>query len=158
MLTITPLSPTDETPLSLLLLADPSIKKVRASLAQGTCYLARLQDKTIGCLVLVPLSQQTIEIMNIAVDPTYHRQGIGTQLLAYAKTMVQREGYATLEVGTGNSSIGQLAFYQKAGFRMVDIQPDFFLLHYDEPIIENGILCRDMIRLQFSHFTGKTTL
>jgi ribosomal protein S18 acetylase RimI-like enzyme len=53
----------------------------------------------------------------------------------------------TLEVGTGNSSIGQLALYQKCGFRITGIDYNYFIRHYDEPIFENGIPCRDMIRL-----------
>lgn len=52
-----------------------------------------------------------------------------------------------LEVGTGNSSISQLAFYQKCGFRIVGVDKDFFKRHYEERIIENGIECIDMIRL-----------
>ncbi len=56
-------------------------------------------------------------------------------------------GYKTLEVCTGNSSIGQLALYQKCGFRMSGIERDFFIKHYHEPIFENGIQCRDRVRL-----------
>ncbi|MGX8177137.1 GNAT family N-acetyltransferase [Exiguobacterium artemiae] len=53
----------------------------------------------------------------------------------------------TIEIGTGNSSIGQLALYQKCGFRIVGVDLNFFLRHYEEDIIENGIRCTDMIRL-----------
>ncbi|RIO99278.1 GNAT family N-acetyltransferase, partial [Staphylococcus gallinarum] len=48
---------------------------------------------------------------------------------------------------TGNSSIGQLAFYQKAGFRIVAVEMNYFVNNYEDPIYENGILCRDLIRL-----------
>lgn len=58
-------------------------------------------------------------------------------------------GFETVEIGTGNSSIDQLAFYQKCGFRIAAIDPDFFIRHYPEPIFENGIQCRDMIRLEY---------
>ena len=37
--------------------------------------------------------------------------------------------------------------YQKAGFRITGVIPNFFKDNYDEEIIENGIPCRDMIRL-----------
>ena len=59
----------------------------------------------------------------------------------------KRKGYKTIEVGTGNSSIGQLVLYQKCGFRISGIDIDFFVRHYPEEIFENGIQCRDMIRL-----------
>jgi hypothetical protein len=52
-------------------------------------------------------------------------------------------------VGTGNSGIGQLAFYQKAGFRLWRIERDFFspARGYPEGIEENGIPLRDMVWL-----------
>jgi hypothetical protein len=59
----------------------------------------------------------------------------------------KRNGYKTIEVGTGNSSIGQLALYQKCGFRITGIDRDFFIRHYEEDIFENDIQCRDMVRL-----------
>ena len=55
------------------------------------------------------------------------------------------QGYARLLVGTGNSSIGNLAFYQKCGFRFLRIERDFFSKRDDSPIYEEGILCRDLL-------------
>ncbi|WCN36270.1 hypothetical protein [Aneurinibacillus uraniidurans] len=37
----------------------------------------------------------------------------------------------TVEIGTGNSSIGQLALYQKCGFRIIGVDRDFFIKHYN---------------------------
>lgn len=50
-------------------------------------------------------------------------------------------------VGTGNSSLDQLAFYQKGGFRICGVDRDFFVQNYDQQIVENAIQCLDMIRL-----------
>lgn len=47
--------------------------------------------------------------------------------------------FKTIEVGTGNSSIGQLALYQKCGFRITGVDRDFFIRHYIEEIFESGI-------------------
>ena len=47
---------------------------------------------------------------------------------------------------TGNSSLGELAFYQKSGFRITGVKRDFFA-DYDPPIFENGIRCLDMVIL-----------
>lgn len=52
-----------------------------------------------------------------------------------------------IEVGTGNSSLKQLAFYKKCGFKIADIDRGFFPRNYKDEIIENGIKCTDMIRL-----------
>lgn len=50
-------------------------------------------------------------------------------------------------VGTANSSIGNLAFYQKCGFRLCGIRRDFFL-SYPQPIWENGIRALDMVMFE----------
>ncbi len=99
------------------------------------------------CICTSPTRPQTIEIVNIAVDESHQGQGIGKDLLRHAISTAKTLGYTTIEIGTGNSSIGQLALYQKCGFRIVEVDLNFFLRHYEEEIIENGIRCMDMIRL-----------
>jgi hypothetical protein len=47
-------------------------------------------------------------------------------------------------VGTANSSIGNLAFYQRVGFRMDHVRKDYFS-YYREPRYENGIQIRDLL-------------
>jgi hypothetical protein len=49
-------------------------------------------------------------------------------------------------VGTGTFGY-QLAWYQRAGLRVQAVVRDFFLDQYDEPIVEDGIRHRDMLRL-----------
>jgi hypothetical protein len=51
-------------------------------------------------------------------------------------------------VATGNSSLNQLAFYQKMVFRLAAIDRDYFLRTYPEPIVENSIQCRDRVWLE----------
>jgi hypothetical protein len=50
-------------------------------------------------------------------------------------------------VGTSSSGIGQLAYYQKAGFRLAWIERDFFSADrgYPADLVENGIPVRDMV-------------
>ncbi len=88
-----------------------------------------------------------MEIMNIAVVEHLQGTGIGKKLLRHAVETAKGYGMSKLEVGTGNSSVSQLALYQKCGFRIFSIDFDYFSKHYEEEIIENGIVCRDMIRL-----------
>jgi hypothetical protein len=59
----------------------------------------------------------------------------------------RRLGCRILEIGTGNSSFHQLKLYQRCGFRITGVERDFFVRHYEEEIIEDGIRCVDMIRL-----------
>lgn len=134
-------------PFELLLLADPSREQVEQYIANGECRVAEEEGEIVGVYVLVKLGITTMEIINIAVDERIHGRGIGKKLMSDAIQTAKVLGCKFLEVGTGNSSIGQLAFYQKSGFRIDGVIKDFFVDHYEEEIMENGIQCRDMIRL-----------
>jgi hypothetical protein len=69
--------------------------------------------------------------------------------LAYARS----SGAGCVTVGTGNSSVGPLMFYQRNGFRITGIEQDFFKA-YDPPIFEDGVRCLDLIRLSLEIENG----
>ncbi|WP_166242489.1 GNAT family N-acetyltransferase [Paenibacillus turpanensis] len=135
-------------PWSLLLLADPHREIVESYVSKGSCYVLQQEQEVIGVFVLLPTRPLTVELVNIAVAEAYQGKGYGKKLVLEAVRMARESGYKTIEVGTGNSSIPQLALYQKCGFRIIGVDLNFFQLHYPEPIMENGMVCRDMIRLQ----------
>lgn len=137
----------EKVPMKLLLEADPSRKMVKEYVDRGQGFIAEIGKEIIGAFVLLPTRPGTVEIMNIAVAEENRGRGIGKQLIEEAIKISKKRKYKTIEVGTGNSSIGQLVLYQKCGFRITGIDSDFFITHYDEEIYENGIQCRDMIRL-----------
>ncbi|MTH53404.1 GNAT family N-acetyltransferase [Bacillus mangrovi] len=137
----------EELPMELLLLADPSRESVEEYRNRGDCFIAENEQQIIGVYVLLPTRPGTVELVNVAVIEEQHGKGIGKRLVKDAIEEAKKRGYKTIEVGTGNSGIGQLALYQKCGFRIVGVDMDFFVRHYPEDIFENGIQCRDMIRL-----------
>lgn len=139
--------PAEAIPYELLLLADPSKTIIDNYIYRGQVYIARIDDRVVGVYVLLSTRPEMIELVNVAVAEQEQGKGIGQQLVNHAIITAQSQGFKTIEVGTGNSSIGQLAMYQKCGFRITGIDMDFFVKHYSEEIIENGIICRDMIRL-----------
>jgi len=156
-LLVRPLGEGEPPPWHLLLLADPSRQRVEAYLAHGRCYLAFLATELIGEFVLLrtgtaeaPAGRKTWELMNVAVDEGHQGRGWGKRLVQAAIAQARALGATVLEVGTGNSSLSQLALYQKCGFRVVGVERDFFTGHYGEEIVENGIRCLDMIRLSLS--------
>jgi ribosomal protein S18 acetylase RimI-like enzyme len=137
----------EQPPMDLLLLADPSEKLVVDYAKRGTCWVAEVGDMVVGVYVLMETRPQTVELVNIAVRGDVQGNGIGKRLISHAIEIARKEGFRNIEVGTANSSVDQLRLYQKCGFRIVGVDLDFFVRHYDEPIYENGIQCRDMIRL-----------
>ena len=141
------LTKTDKLPIELLLLADPSREMVEEYVKRGECFVAEMEQQTIGVYVLLPTRPETVELVNIAVVAEQQGKGIGKRLVMDAIQVAKTKGYKTIEIGTGNSSLGQLALYQKCGFRIVGVDRDFFVRHYQDEIFENGIQCRDMVRL-----------
>lgn len=107
----------------------------------------KLNNVIIGVYVLLPKSLGKIELMNVAVEDNHQGKGFGKHLVLDAVKKAKKAGYNTIEVGTGNSGIDQLALYQKCGFRMVSIDKDFFTRNYSVDIFENGIQCVDLVRL-----------
>jgi ribosomal protein S18 acetylase RimI-like enzyme len=142
----------EQPPMDLLLLADPSEKLINEYIQRGQCFVAEMDQRIVAVYVLLPTRPETVELVNIAVDENEQGKGIGKQLVLHAIENAKQQGYKTMEIGTGNSSIGQLALYQKCGFRITGVDRDFFVKHYPEPIFENGIQCRDMIRLSIDLF------
>ncbi|HLR69185.1 GNAT family N-acetyltransferase [Virgibacillus alimentarius] len=137
----------EQPPMELLLAADPMQKMIEAYLQRGQCFVARLHNRIIGVYVLLPTRPETIEIVNVAVSKDEQGKGTGKRLVNHAKKQAKSLGFKTIEIGTGNSSTGQLALYQKCGFRITGIDKNFFIRHYKEKIFENGIQAVDMIRL-----------
>ncbi|GCC51728.1 N-acetyltransferase [Chryseotalea sanaruensis] len=137
----------DEIPFNLLLLADPSKENINKYIFSADIYTVKKEGLIIGCYVLQSVNRESIEIKNIAIEPAYQGKGVGTHLLNHAFEIAKTKGFEKILIGTGNSSVAQLCLYQKVGFRINKIIKDFFTDNYDEPIIENGIECRDMIIL-----------
>jgi len=147
-ISINKLNSNKDAPMDLLLLADPSEELVKKYLSKGTCYTAELNGETVGVILIMETEPYTIEVMNLAVKEKLHNNGIGKQLLLYVIEEIKKGDTKAIEIGTGNPGVVQMLLYQKCGFRIVGIDFDFFRRTHPEPIYENGIECRDMIRMR----------
>jgi len=137
-----------DAPMDLLFLADPSEELVRSYLEKGVCYIAESDGETVGVVLIMETKPETFEIMNVAVKENFQNKGIGKRLLLFVIDEIKKGDSKTIEIGTGNPGVVQMLLYQKCGFRIVDIDFDFFRRNYAERIYENGIECRDMIRMR----------
>ena len=137
----------EELPWDLLLDADPSRERVERYLGDDYTRIAKYDDRVIGVYALARHSPTVFELMNIAVAEEFRGTGLGRWLLGHAIGLAESKGARVVEVGTGNSSFGALKFYQRAGFRIVGVRPNYFVENYPEPIVEDGLTCIDMIRL-----------
>jgi ribosomal protein S18 acetylase RimI-like enzyme len=138
----------DAIPMDLLLLSDPSEEVIDEYLRFSIKFIARRNATIVGALVLLRTRPKTMEIMNISVYEEYQNKGIGKQLINQAIAYAKENHMKTLEIGTGNPGVMQMMLYQKCGFRIVGVEFDYFRKNHKEKIYENGIECRDMIRMR----------
>lgn len=133
----------------LLLLAEPSERGLRWGLAHlvDTVYRMDDGDQLIG-VATMRWRDDPCELQELAIAEDRQGQGLGTQLVAWLTKEARRRGKRQMLVGTANASIGNIAFYQKCGFRMDHVRQDYFR-YYREPIYENGIQIRDMLVFRF---------
>ncbi len=134
--------------MKLLVIADESEEIVREYIDEGELFEVRdNQGATVGVVLMIAESANRVEIKNIAIAPEHQGKGYGKTVIEHICRHYAGHGFSVITVGTANSSIDNLAFYQKAGFRLTHIVKDFFA-KYPEPIYEHGIRALDMVMLE----------
>lgn len=89
-------------------------------------FVARYQGKVVGYAGVMILGDEG-HVTNIAVDPAYHRHGIGTRLLLslIEESRERRVRSMTLEVRRANA--GAQAMYRKFGFQTVGVRRGYYV-------------------------------
>jgi GNAT superfamily N-acetyltransferase len=129
----------------ILLQAEHSERALRWGLANlvDCVYYMEVEGQPVVAAT-VQWRNDPAEIIELAVAPQMHGQGYGRRMINAIIELARQRGKQQLIVGTANSSIGNLAFYQKCGFRMESVRRDYFW-YYGEPVYEDGIRIRDML-------------
>jgi ribosomal protein S18 acetylase RimI-like enzyme len=132
--------------LPLLMLADDAHDKVRQARDDGTLFVLE-RDGGTGVVQVLMRNDGQAELALLAVDEAHQGLGLGRALVAATLDALAADGVCRVVVGTAMSGAGQIAFYQKCGFRPLAIERDYFDADrgYDEPVFENGISTRDLI-------------
>lgn len=97
-------------------------------------FTATLDDEVVGYICLFHLFEEG-ELLNIAVNPDYRKQGIAQQLLNQMFMLFKQKDVTriTLEVRESNTNAKNL--YLKNGFKPIGIRKNY----YTSPL-ENGIV------------------
>ena len=131
--------------LPLLLLADEQEDMIDRYLERGTMYVLEENGIKAECVVTEE-GNGILEIKNLATEPAFQKQGYASRLIDYLSETYHGT-FSVLQVGTGDSPL-TIPFYEKCGFVRSHVIKDFFTEHYDHPIVEDGVLLRDMIYLR----------
>ncbi len=71
-------------------------------------------DELIGGLIMVPIDNEEIRIMQVAIDESRQHEGIGKKLIEYAEKTAKEIGYSVMVMHAMLSVVG---FYEKIGFK-----------------------------------------
>ncbi len=133
-----------EIPYNLLLDADPSKKLVDKYLTCGILFGAFYEKETAGVCLLIFHNKFSAEIINLAVLEKYQNKSIGKSLISMAENQARLFGCKYMEIGTAEPLV---KYYEKAGYKYHKTIKNFFVENYETPVIDNGILLKDMVRL-----------
>ena len=134
--------------LDRLLLADEQEDMIHRYLGRGDLFALTQGSKTLAVAVVTDEGAGVCELKNLAVEPAVQGQGYGRQMMEFLAHFYQ-SAFHTMLVGTGDSP-STLPFYHKCEFSESHRIPDFFIRHYHHPIVEEGVLLRDMVVLKRS--------
>ena len=91
-----------------------------------------LDDNLVGGLMLVPVNDEEIRLMQVAVDSKYQREGVGREMVKYAEKRAREAGYSRIVM---HAMLSVVHFYEKLGYRQ---EGDIFE--------ENGITFSRMVK------------
>ena len=130
--------------LKLLLIGDEQEDMIDHYINRCRLFIGYINDIPVACCAITIEPKQLVEIKNLAVLPEYRHRGIGRSMLEYSETLFTG---MTFQLGTGETP-STLRFYLNCGYTYSHSIPDFFTTNYNHPIIEEGVILKDMIYLR----------
>lgn len=138
-----------EYPYNLLLIADETVEGINTYLFDSQVYVALIEENPVGVFCLLPIDDEVVELMNIAVSEDMQNKGIGSRMLSEAERIAREQSYKRIILGTADCGEKQIRFYEKNSYSQYDVKKNYFLEKYpDEPIFEDGIQLKDMVMLE----------
>ena len=128
----------------LLLLGDEQEEMVRRYLDRGVLYVMEEAGESAAVCLVTEEGPGVYEIKNLAVAPGFRRQGRGRAMVEHACAACPGD---VMLVGTGETP-STLRFYRSCGFVPYHRVENFFTDHYDHPIVEEGVVLRDIVYLK----------
>lgn len=132
--------------LDLLLLADEQENMIDEYLERGEVFVLFEEEAAISIAVVTDEENGVFEIKNLATRPEDQGKGYGKRMVDFLLDYYGGRG-KIMQLGTGESR-KHLNFYQNRGFVISHRVENFFALHYNHPIVEDGIVLKDMIYLK----------
>lgn len=75
--------------------------------------IEQLDGKLVGGLILAPIDNETIRLMQVAVETRYQGEGIGRELVKYAEKRAKEAGFSKIIM---HAMLSVVTFYEKMGY------------------------------------------
>jgi GNAT superfamily N-acetyltransferase len=127
--------------------AEDSAAQLDSYIGSGEVLVAMSGGAVVGHVQFLDDGADT-EIKNMAVAASHRGRGIGRALIEAAVQLARSRGRSVVSVATAAADIGNLRFYQRAGFRMLRVDRDVFTPQNGYAgIVIDGIPLRDQVWL-----------
>jgi ribosomal protein S18 acetylase RimI-like enzyme len=91
----------------------------------GDCVIADAEGKIAGFLVTAH-ENGVGSIVTIDVLAAYRRQGVATLLIEECERRLAAAGVRTIDLETATDNTSAIAFWQKHGYRTVQVQKEYY--------------------------------
>lgn len=98
------------------------------------------KDKQILGYIDIWVMYEQAQIASIAVDKTYQSQGYGTKLLQYALDYALAQDVETISLEVRKSNHQAIALYQKFGFSIQAIRPDYYQDNHEDAFLMTKVV------------------
>ena len=99
-----------------------TLQEVERAIARGTALLAYDAEQAVGT-VRYEVRPSYLYVGRLAVLPSHRGRRVGAALMAYVERLAPELGRTTIHLGTRLSMPGNLAFYERLGYRIVSREP-----------------------------------
>ena len=89
---------------------------VAEDIRSGGVFVA-VAGKTLAGVLFTGRNGDTLHLRNVAVDPAFGGQGIGSALVRHAESIARDRGLARLALATHSAMTGNLRLYARLGWR-----------------------------------------
>lgn len=129
--------------------ADENSTKIRNTLINNNNTIYNIYLNKTHKIGAVVIDWNKCEILYISIIKNFRSKGYGKKVITLIIEKAQKIDKNYIIVGTGNSSLDNISFYQKCGFRFESIIKDYFS-YIVPPIKELNIELKDMIMFKYN--------
>ena len=99
-----------------------TLEEVRAAIETGQVFLAWDGPEAVGT-VRYEVHPDYLYVGRLAVPPRYRGRGVGAALMVRLEELARDKGLPKVRLGTRQSMPGNLAFYSRLGYTVVERVP-----------------------------------